>query len=363
MLVHEFSHVLSPCAIRLCEREGSSSFTSSFVGPRERIFFAFSDIHLLRSFAHTFASFTNQEEHLQPHSSDLHTQPNMPPNVRFDSHFHPKDVSEDEEKTFELSDRKKPSPCLTSLPVLLTRDLTAEVDNGLYLREALESIRVLDQRERHQEWLERFGGELHDVPESALERVASFAPSRFAARVADFNENLFYEMQTQRGLDHLGLSSIQERIPAHEYLGSFLTTEATVPQPAHVDFTWQVLEEYDELCLGFFPLTEQGMFLQVWPRKDRRVDEIEGQLIFIPYGKLLVLPASTIHGGGFRTAPTADGVNGNLRFHLYMARGKTTNLPVHQTNKYTEPHDRTRELCERYVDAPHMEVLQRHLFV
>ena len=84
---------------------------------------------------------------------------------------------------------------------------------------------------------------------------------------------------------------------------------------------------------------------------------IHGEIIYIPFGKLLTLPASTIHGGGFRTNQD----NGNLRFHLYLAQGDSK-LPDYQTNKYTEPYDKTKELCDRYVDSPHMKVLLDHLF-
>jgi hypothetical protein len=148
-----------------------------------------------------------------------------------------------------------------------------------------------------------------------------------------------------------------------------------------VDYTWEILDEHfatnneddnnensdADLMLGFFPLTEDGMFLQVWPRCPDRNDTstvIEGRIVFIPYGNLLLLPANTIHAGGFRTTPLEDecGPYGNLRFHLYIARdGKK--LPEHQTNKYTEPSDRGKELCERYVDSPYLSDLIDGFFV
>ena len=118
-----------------------------------------------------------------------------------------------------------------------------------------------------------------------------------------------------------------------------------------------------------------GMFLQIWPTsspsQDRSI-EIEGQIIFVPYGKILIVPASTIHGGGFRTTvleekggyskSTSSSGGGNLRFHLYIATNQTS-LPAHQTNKYTEPCDKTKELSRRYVDSEHMQVLLENLFV
>lgn len=70
-------------------------------------------------------------------------------------------------------------------------------------------------------------------------------------------------------------------------------------------------------------------------------DQVTGEIIFVPYGKLLILPAHTIHGGGYRTTPLDAGTNGNLRFHLYVARNQAS-LPEHQTNKYTEPSDKSK---------------------
>ena len=203
--------------------------------------------------------------------------------------------------------------------------------------------------------------------------------------VADFNDNLFYHMQQERGLKHfdgLSPSNVQElenTLQANEYLGSFLTTKSSLPQPPHVDYPWEILEKHaanESLKIGFFPLTEEGMFLQIWPTaspsQDRSI-EIEGQIIFIPHGKLLIVPASTIHGGGFRTTALEEkgdhgnkhvnsGRSGNLRFHLYIATNRAS-LPAHQTNKYTEPCDRTKELSRRYVDSKHMQVLLDNLFV
>jgi hypothetical protein len=220
-------------------------------------------------------------------------------------------------------------------------------------------------------------GSLHDLPLDVLDKVQNdHAPPQFHARVADFNDNLWYEMQSQRGLQHLGLGVVHDLLQADEYLGSFLTTESSVPQPPHVDYKWEILEEdsstssSSNLQIGFFPLTQHGMFLQVWPRNDdQHVTTIPGQVIYIPHGKLMVLPAHTIHGGGFRTTPALSSSSsvsqqkgGNLRFHLYLARNEAR-LPTFQTNKYTEPNDKTKELERRYVDAPSMDLLLEHFFV
>ncbi|KAG7353223.1 hypothetical protein IV203_009272 [Nitzschia inconspicua] len=242
------------------------------------------------------------------------------------------------------------------------------------LLEALSSIIILDDATKNQEWLHLFNASLSDVSPKLLQGLWYHAPKEFSARVADFNDNLYYQMQQIRGLDHYdlddraGLQNLEEFLQANEYLGSFLSTEYTMPQPPHVDYTYEVLKEHQEdntLRLGFFPLTKDGMFLQVWQTSTNYdySNQVEGQVIFIPYGKILVVPASTIHGGGFRTSDMEEaGMYGNLRFHVYVAT-KDVSLPAHQSNKYTEPGDKTRELSQRYVDSRHMETLLKSLFV
>jgi hypothetical protein len=172
------------------------------------------------------------------------------------------------------------------------------------------------------------------------------------------------------------------------------------------------------LFLAFFPLTEEGTYLQLWQdpatllrRKQdaedeekkcvsddddddqedayaytnhdssissRRIDPrsvvgtsiVEGTIVYIPYGKMLIVPSDTIHGGGFKR-----GVSGNLRFHLYIAGAMTRimtktmaseerriELLQHTMKKYTERYDRTRELCERFVDSNGMDGLLGHFF-
>lgn len=283
-------------------------------------------------------------------------------------------------------------------------------DCSCCLLTSLSSIVVLDDKAEKKDWLNRFEGQLSEVSSELLQELRKHAPDlNTMSTVADFNDNLFYRMQQERGLEHFtGISHDTVRElegallhRANEYLGSFLTTKSSIPQPAHVDYPWEVLEEHagdQSLKLAFFPLTEEGMFLQIWPHAagsgkmpgpssaaaaDRSV--VEGEIVFIPYGKLLIVPASTIHGGGFRTtplpmplggeendaAPAADrssrsnnstSSGGNLRFHLYIAT-KDSSLPAHQTNKYTERFDKTKELSRRYVDSKHMQVLLESFFV
>lgn len=229
---------------------------------------------------------------------------------------------------------------------------------------ALSSVAVLgkENSEATHRLLQDFQGYLMNVPVATIDWLYGHLPTTFHARVADFNNNLFYSMQEHRGLNHLVETdndqhslqiledALKETLGCHsvEYQASFMMTEETNPQPPHVDFTWEVLREYkSKLTLAFSPLTEDGCFLQIWPRNDTKT-KVEGQVVYIPYGKCLLLPSDTIHGGGFKSC-----AEGNLRFHLYISVDESQ-LPSFQTNKYTEEYNKGLELANRYVHAPHM---------
>ena len=71
-----------------------------------------------------------------------------------------------------------------------------------------------------------------------------------------------------------------------QYRLLFMNTKGkTNTQRPHIESPWQSLESVTEPVpyLGFFPLTEEGMFLQIW------LQEGGGTVVFIPYGRLLLL--------------------------------------------------------------------------
>jgi len=267
------------------------------------------------------------------------------------------------------------------------------------LCQALSSILVLNSPRRNprvQTLLENFHCHLVDLGAHLLEGLRHAAPTRLPARVGDYNENLFYEMREmdqdicstiRSGQDdyHGDLDPlVQQDIKSFEhsirqslqrtnitYRGSFMKTEQTMYQPAHVDYDYPILQNYgNRLFLAFFPLTGEGAFLQLWqenPAESRSSDKDklntteEGTVVYIPYGKMLIVPSHTIHGGGFKR-----GNGGNLRFHLYIDveedkvnEGGANDIALldHPMNKYTERYDRRRELCERFVDASGLESL------
>jgi len=127
-----------------------------------------------------------------------------------------------------------------------------------------------------------------------------------------------------------------------KYQVGYMFTEYTQAQRAHVDFTWKQLNDYkDELFIGFFPLTSEGTFLQIW------TSDFVGRLVFIPYGWFLIVPATTVHGGGFRS-----GECGNPRCHMYIYVG-SAGCNIEHKNTYmtnTEPKDR-QVLSNLYQDC------------
>jgi hypothetical protein len=85
-----------------------------------------------------------------------------------------------------------------------------------------------------------------------------------------------------------------------------ITSKESQCQIPHMDIIEHKLRA--ESFVGFIPLTKNGMYLEVWPMNDPQpsTKQHHGELIFIPLGVLLLLPATTVHGGGDESTATAD---------------------------------------------------------
>lgn len=96
--------------------------------------------------------------------------------------------------------------------------------------------------------------------------------------------------------------------------GALRSLPGTVPQRAHRDFTRNTYKEQfpGQVFIGFMPVSQDGMFLQVWTCPG------DSKLLFIPFGNFLVLPANTVHAGWMCTSPT----HYNLRLHFYILVSK-----------------------------------------
>ncbi|KAL7523671.1 hypothetical protein ACHAXR_000281, partial [Thalassiosira sp. AJA248-18] len=155
------------------------------------------------------------------------------------------------------------------------RSLTQEEQ---LLRQALNSILVLNSTScpEVQSLLDAYNGHLVDIDTHLLEGLRHAAPPQLAARVGDYNENLFYEMrdidQNIGSIIIQGSSSSDNKAEEHDqdttgrmdnniesfetsirqslqrtnvtYRGSFMQTEHTMYQPAHVDYDYPILQMY-----------------------------------------------------------------------------------------------------------------------
>jgi hypothetical protein len=129
-----------------------------------------------------------------------------------------------------------------------------------------------------------------------------------------------------------------------------LCSETTHVQAAHVDFSFEVLAEYEkrpdkEVMLLFGPLSPAGMHLQVWVENEN--GDFEPRLIYLKRGQLLMLPASTIHGGGFRSGYCNLL---NLRLHGYVYVSALSAVPEEVEHK-------TTYIGQSILKTPHHEAL------
>jgi hypothetical protein len=247
-----------------------------------------------------------------------------------------------------------------------------------HYHQALTSIVIMDPAvdSRAATILQQYNGRLTDIGSTVTQELSQQSPDTYTAFVADFNDNLAYSMKTSRGFPATPrpqsalseeewtreLQQLQDHIRTTlnsttelEIQGSFLKTEyKTIPQPAHVDIPWKTLQQDGtNLWLAFFGLTQEGMILQIWPHAQH--SGCHGQLVFIPLGKLLLMPSHIIHGGGFRTQPIFHPQHhGNVRYHLYLATNGYS-LPRFANNVYTLPNDRSVEWSQVCINAPYLD--------
>ena len=116
-----------------------------------------------------------------------------------------------------------------------------------------------------------------------------------------------------------------------EVESAYLISPHFAPQVPHYDFTEEQMRGLTgEVFLGLCPVTESGCYLQVWKPIDNQHATRHGEVLFIPYGCILILPGSTIHGGGF----LSNGDTRDLRLHFYIYVGGADKK--RQSNTYLE---------------------------
>ena len=97
---------------------------------------------------------------------------------------------------------------------------------------------------------------------------------------------------------------------------AFLRSPGFAPQVSHYDFGADDRRDLaGRIHLGICPLTVSGCHLQVWRQRENEEDgPQQGEVLFVPKGRILLLPGETIHGGGF----LSDHSTQDLRLHFYV---------------------------------------------
>ena len=112
----------------------------------------------------------------------------------------------------------------------------------------------------------------------------------------------------QRVIENFGHESDKKRKDINTCdVGYLFTSVYHTVQAMHVDYTRhaQMLQNW----VAFMPLTAAGMFVEIWPgrptkentiiRVGKKVDDkrLEGAIVFIPKGVLLLVRGDTVHAG------------------------------------------------------------------
>jgi hypothetical protein len=106
----------------------------------------------------------------------------------------------------------------------------------------------------------------------------------------------------------------------------FTKNNHTVQKP-HVDYKRR--KQMMSNWIGFVPLTRNGMFIEVWPRRPTRTEtrgkvkgvwvdkRLQGSIVYIPYGVALLVRGDTVHAGGMH-CDSFNNPYGNPRLHIYI---------------------------------------------
>jgi hypothetical protein len=98
-------------------------------------------------------------------------------------------------------------------------------------------------------------------------------------------------------------------------------------QKPHVDYKRR--KQMMSNWIGFVPLTRNGMFIEVWPRRPTRTEtrdkvkgvwvdkRLQGSIVYIPYGVALLVRGDTVHAGGMH-CDSFNNPYGNPRLHIYI---------------------------------------------
>jgi hypothetical protein len=133
--------------------------------------------------------------------------------------------------------------------------------------------------------------------------------------------------------------------------GALRSMPATVPQLPHRDFITSMYRDQfpNQLFIGFMPITQDGMFLQVWNGPG------PAKLVYIPYGYFLLLPGDTVHAGWMCTSP--EKYNYCIHFYILVSQeighlSRKESYIFENMNQYIDEESTTKEeLCLSHYNA------------
>ena len=118
------------------------------------------------------------------------------------------------------------------------------------------------------------------------------------------------------------------------YLSFMKTKLRTIVQDPHIDFKWESVDpwyvdespaqrrstkrgrklDYKERVpfIAFFPLSSDGMAVEIWQAREDHGKGRDGVLVHIPFGTTMIARGDVVHAGGF-----SNSEYGNPRCHLY----------------------------------------------
>lgn len=162
--------------------------------------------------------------------------------------------------------------------------------------------------------------------------------------------NMCFLSSINRSRDAAGLSKLQKNPPMKPAI--IITSKESQCQIPHMDVKETELRQAS--FVGFIPLTTNGMYLEVWPLNDLHagMKQIRGQLIFIPLGVLLLLPATTLHAGGMK-APLPPMTTDECRVHSHDIASQHPRLHFYIFPTRDDAYYKT---CNLFVMPPELQL-------
>jgi hypothetical protein len=105
----------------------------------------------------------------------------------------------------------------------------------------------------------------------------------------------------------------------------------------------------NQLFIGFMPVTQDGMFLQVWNGAG------PAKLVYIPYGYFLLLPGDTVHAGWMCTS--LQKYNYCIHFYILISKeighlSRKESYIFENMNQYHDEESMPKEeLCLSHFNA------------